>query len=196
MIDDPVVRVQVLPDRSHVRCVQRQVPVVQTADKLRIPAVAVLQGRRQFPVVVQRPIPMVCDHRVSPFARRYGGRCPNLQVVQISLSWRRGLSHGADCSSDHRDLHLLLDKVVDAPVMLVVRVPGHLHPCRGAEACSHGPDCSSGHEIPQLLDMVIDVPVVLVVQDISVVVQRPISMVSLIMEIPQLLFDVVVMSLV
>ena len=29
--------------------------------------------------------------------------------------------------------------MVDAPVLLVVQVPGHLHPCRGAEACSHGP---------------------------------------------------------
>ena len=62
------------------------------------------------------------------------------------------------------------------PVLLVVHVPGHLHPCRGAEACSHGLDCSSDHEIPQLLDMVIDVPVVLVVQDIPVVMQSLISM--------------------
>ena len=75
-------------------------------------------------------------------------------------------------------------------------VSGYLHPCRGAEAGSHGLDCWTNHEILQLLDMVIDVPVVLVVQDIPVVMQRPIPMVSLTMEIPQLLFDVVVMSLV
>ena len=48
----------------------------------------------------------------------------------------------------------------------------------------------------QLLDMVIDVPVVLVVQDIPVVMQSLIPMVSLTMEIPQLPFDLVVMSLV
>ena len=71
-----------------------------------------------------------------------------------------------------------------------------LHPCRGAEACSHGPDCSSVHDIPQLLEMVNDVPVVLVVLDIPVVMQRPTAVVSLTMEIPQLLFDEVVMSLV
>ena len=44
--------------------------------------------------------------------------------------------------------------------------------------------------------MVIDVPVVLVVQDFPVVTQRPIPMVSLAMEIPQLQLDVVVISLV
>ena len=36
-------------------------------------------------------------------------------------------------------------------VFQVVQVPSHLHPCRGAEASSHGPDCSCDHEIPQLL---------------------------------------------
>ena len=30
-----------------------------------------------------------------------GGRCPCCAVEQISLSWRRGLSHGPDGSSDH-----------------------------------------------------------------------------------------------
>ena len=30
-----------------------------------------------------------CDHRVSPVAHRYGGRCPNLQVVQISFVAQR-----------------------------------------------------------------------------------------------------------
>ena len=60
---------------------------------------------------------------------------------------------------------------------------------QSSEGCSHGPDCSSDHEIPQLLDMVIDVPVVLVALDIPVVMQRPIPMVSLTMEILQLLFE-------
>ena len=59
---------------------------------------------------------------------------------------------------------------------------------------SHGPDCLSDQRDPQLLDLV-RLQGVLVV-DIPVVVQRPIPMVSLTMEIPQLLFDVVVMSLV
>ena len=40
------------------------------------------------------------DLRFSPDAVQ-GGRRPCLQVVQISLSWRRGLSHGPDWSSDH-----------------------------------------------------------------------------------------------
>ena len=31
-----------------------------------------------------------CDHRVSPLARRCGGRCPHMQVVQVSLSRCRG----------------------------------------------------------------------------------------------------------
>ena len=55
------------------------------------------------------------------------------------------------------------------------------------------PDCSSDHRDPQLLlNTVIDVPVVPVVQDIPVVMQRLIFMVSLTMEIPQLLSDMVV----
>ena len=41
------------------------------------------------------------DHRFSPVAVQ-GGRRPCLQVVLISLSWRRGLSHGPDCL-DHCD---------------------------------------------------------------------------------------------
>ena len=58
VIDDPVVRVQVLPDRSHARCVQRAGACGSDYRKnLRIPTVAVHQGRRQFLVVVQRPIP-------------------------------------------------------------------------------------------------------------------------------------------
>ena len=56
VIDDPVVRVQVLPDRSHARCVQRHVPVVQTAADSR----SCSSSRTSTtPVVVQRHIPMV-----------------------------------------------------------------------------------------------------------------------------------------
>ena len=43
--------------------------------------------------------------------------------ADFSLSWRRGLSHGPDCSSDHRDPPVAVYKVIDAPVMQVVRVP-------------------------------------------------------------------------
>ena len=100
VIDDPVVRVPVLPGRSHARCLQRHVPVVG--------AVADSHG--------------LCDHRVSPVARRYGGRCPYLQVVQICLSWRRGIF---PWSRLRRTIGItqLLVKVIDAPVVLVVRVP-------------------------------------------------------------------------
>ena len=41
------------------------------------------------------------DHRFSPVAVQ-GCRRPCLQVVQISMSWRSGLSHGPACL-DHRD---------------------------------------------------------------------------------------------
>ena len=51
-------------------------------------------------------------------------------------------------------------------------------PCRGAEAWSHGPDCSSDHEIPQLLHIVVDALVVLVEQvHFAVVTQRLIPMI-------------------
>ena len=62
---------------------------------------------------------------------------------------------------------------------------GHQHPCRGAEASSHGPACLRTIKIPKLLvDRVIDVPVVLVVQSpqvvhIPVVAQRRITMIKL-----------------
>ena len=56
-----------------------------------------------FPVVVQRPIPVVLTIQqtiVIPQLLLYMVvDAPRLQVVQISLSWRRGLSS----SSDHRD---------------------------------------------------------------------------------------------
>ena len=85
-----------------------------------------------------------------------------------------------------------VDKVVDAPILQVVQVSSSFT-CRGAEAFSYGPDGSSDHRDSQLLlNTVIDVPIVQVVQDIPVVVQRLITMVSLTMEIPQLLFDMVV----
>ena len=116
------------------------------------------------------------DHRDFA-AAEFGDRCPccagragsrNSQLQFIMVVYTpvvaQSLSHGPDSSSDHRDLYLLVDKVVDALVMLVVRVPGHLHPCRGADSWSHGPDCSSDHEIPQLLHIVVDALVVLVEQ--------------------------------
>ena len=86
VIVGPVVRVaQFLPGRS-----QRQMIVVQTASKLRIPAVAVHQGRRQFPVVVQRPIPMARMTMETPQLRvDTGGRFPLLQVVQFPVVTQR-----------------------------------------------------------------------------------------------------------
>ena len=59
---------------------------------------------------------------------------------------------------------------------------GHQHPCRGAEASSHGPACLRTIKIPKLLvDMVIDVPVVQSPQvvHIPVVAQRRIPMIKL-----------------
>ena len=71
-------------------------------------------------------------------------------------------------------------------------------PCRGAEVFPHGPDCSSDHRDSQLhVYQVIDAPVmqfarVPQVVIIPVATQRLIPMVSLTMEIPQLLLDEVV----
>ena len=82
------------------------------------------------------------------------------------------------------------------PSASAVHQQGRLHPRRGAEALSHGPDCLSYQRDSQLLDTVVDASVLQVVQDIPVVMQRPIPTISLTMEISQLLFDEVVMSLV
>ena len=41
----------------------------------------------------------------------------------------------------------LLDTVIDVPVVQVVQLPGSFTR-RGAEADSHGPDCSSDHRFP------------------------------------------------
>ena len=57
--------------------------------------------------------------------------------------------------ADHRDFPVAVHTVVDVPVALVVHTP-----CRGAEADSHGPDCSFDHGHSQLLNTVADVPVV------------------------------------
>ena len=71
-------------------------------------------------------------------------------------------------------------------------------PCRGAEAFSHGPDCSSDHRDSRVaVNKVIDAPVMQAVRVPQVVIipvatQRLIPMVSLTMEIPQLLLDEVV----
>ena len=60
---------------------------------------------------------------------------------------------------------------------------GRHHPCRGALA-SHGPDCSSDHrDSPGAREQVVYIPVVTL---------RLVSMVTLTMEIPQLLLDEVV----
>ena len=80
------------------------------------------------------------------------------------------------------------------PLFFRLPVPGHPHPCRGAEACSHGPDCSLDQEFPQLLLMVIDVPVMQVlllpqVVHIPVVAQRQFPTVLRTMEIPQFFFN-------
>ena len=64
---------------------------------------------------------------------------------------------------------------------------GHPIPCRGAEAVSHGPDCSADHG--DALGHGRRRPYCVVVRDILVVPQRPISIVLLTMEIPQFLFD-------
>ena len=126
--------------------------VIQTAENCGVSAVAVHYGRRHFLRGAKDDSHGPCNHRDSPVARGYGGRCPHAGRTDF--------------------------------------------PCRGEEACSRSPDCSSDHEIPKLLDMVIDVLVVVVVLDIPVVMHRPIPMVSLTMEIPQLLFDEVVVSVV
>ena len=63
------------------------------------------------------------DHRFSPVAVQ-GGRRPCLQVVQISLSWRRGLSHGPDCL-DHRDSPAAVPRHGDqCPCCAGLQVPG------------------------------------------------------------------------
>ena len=95
---------------------------------------------------------------------------PGLQVVQISLSWRRGLSRGPDCSSDHRD----------SPV---AHRHGGLCPCCACRASSTGPgQCSPVMQAVRVPQVVI----------IPIAAQRLTSMVSLTMEIPQLLLDEVV----
>ena len=91
-------------------------------------------------------------HVARPLCATTGCCCSSTRSSS-HLSWRSVSSRFPCCR-----LH-----VVD--VAQDMQVPGHLHPCRSAEACSHGPDCLSDQEIPQLLDTVVDVPVVLVVQD-------------------------------
>ena len=68
-----------------------------------------------------------------------GGRCPYWQVVQISVSWRRGVSHGPDCSSDHRDSPVARAQGVRCPCYAGrASSTGRHHPCRDAEADPHG----------------------------------------------------------
>ena len=86
-------------------------------------------------------VPVVCNNRCLGLEVQKTAVSPQLlfinKVVHIPVEVPR-FSHGPDCLTDQRDPQLL-DTVVDAPVLLVVPVPGHLHPCRGAD-----------HEIPQL----------------------------------------------
>ena len=61
------------------------------------------------------------DHRDSPMLFD--------MVLSASLSWRRGFSM-VQTVADHRDFYLLVDKVVDAPVVRVMQV---LRCCRGED---------------------------------------------------------------
>ena len=96
-------------------------------------------------------LPVVCNDRCPPQLQFIN------MVVYTPVVVPR-LSHGPDCSSDHRVFAVAVHVVVDVPVYRL-QVPSHPHPCRGAEACSHGADCSSDQEFPKLRDTVIDVPV-------------------------------------
>ena len=74
------------------------------------------------------------DHRFSPVAVQ-GGRRPCLQVVQISLSWRRALSHGPDVWTIVIPQLQFFDMVIDAPVVQVCRFPV---PSWWRQSSSHG----------------------------------------------------------
>ena len=70
--------------------------MVQTAENCGISAVAVHQGRQLFLRDAQADSHGPCDHGDSPVARGYGGRCPMMQVVQISRRGTEADSHGPD----------------------------------------------------------------------------------------------------
>ena len=81
------------------------------------------------------------------------------------------------------EISQLLHKVIDVPVACRA---GRSHPCRGAEAGSHGAACA--------LDTVFDVPVALVVQFVyfPVVAQRRLPMVFVTIVSPQFLVGKVI----
>ena len=64
--------------------------MVQTAENCGFSAFAVHQGRRHLLRGSD------CDHRDSPVARGYGGRCPLMLVMQISWRGTEADSHGPD----------------------------------------------------------------------------------------------------
>ena len=92
------------PDaRHHGRCepegqlrgeiLADMVPVVQTAENCGNSAVAVHQGRRHFLHGAEADSRGPCDHRVSPVARGYGGRCPYFAGRGSPVA----LGHGGRC---------------------------------------------------------------------------------------------------
>ena len=102
------------------------------------------------------------DHRDSPVARGQGGRCPCMQVVQVSQVDVVPFVAQRQIPIDHRGSPVAVRIVVDVPFVLVGRVPQvHVmeavvlpqlqlveqivairrgrHHCRDAEPVSHSP---------------------------------------------------------
>ena len=106
---------------SHV-----MVPMVRLQKTVESPQLQSIVGRRHLfrgAEAVSHGPDSSSDHRLSPVAVQ-GGRRPCLQVVQMSLSWRRGLSHGPACL-DHRDTPAAVLRHGDrCPCCAGLQVPG------------------------------------------------------------------------
>ena len=112
------------------------VPLVQTAENCGVSAVAVHHGRRHFLRGAEAVSHGPCDHRDSPVARGYDGRCPCAGRADFPCRGTDADSHGL---ADHGDSAVARGQGVRRPCLQVVRVPQVLLWSR--QSCSHSCTC-------------------------------------------------------